>query len=511
MNVPSVPHNSSMKLYISILVSAFFVLTSYVAQAAEVAISPASGDYSSGQSFTTTIQVNPQAKNVNAVEAQLSFDNTMLSVTGISKTGSVFSLWTTEPTFSNSAGTISFGGGSPTPFAAKSNLITVTFKVLKEGSGKVSVASASVLAADGLGTDVYSGAVNATYNFASVPTPPEIPEEKPIEKKKTEPVKKETTEDSTITFGDAPRAPEAGSTTFLDPEVWYSNKVGVFTWSVPFDVSEMALDIATSSDFEPTTLYEPPIEQLSTTADLLIDGEQYFTMQYKNQVGWGAILHRKLRIDTLPPEQFVINVKVGNSTSAFPLLTFEARDVTSGIAKYEMTIAGGEPLEISPDEAKIGYLLKNLEDGTYTVNVVAYDFAGNKTESSVAVLITAGWHAPVEVIATTSVWDLFKGKNLIILILILTVIGQFVYMTILRKQRELKDQKLRKETREVQDQMEKIFSALRDEIYDQINMITKHERLSKKEKEAVEGLNQALEVSETLIEKEIIDVSKILK
>ena len=32
-----------------------------------------------------------------------------------------------------------------------------------------------------------------------------------------------------------------------------------------------------------------------------------------------------------------------------------------------------------------------------------------------------------------------------------------------------------------------------------------------KEKEAVEGLNQALEVSETLIEKEITDVSKILK
>ena len=53
--------------------------------------------------------------------------------------------------------------------------------------------------------------------------------------------------------------------------------------------------------------------------------------------------------------------------------------------------------------------------------------------------------------------------------------------------------------------MEKIFSALRDEIYDQINTITKRKRLSKNEKEAVEGLTQALEVSETLIEKEIND------
>jgi hypothetical protein len=35
--------------------------------------------------------------------------------------------------------------------------------------------------------------------------------------------------------------------------------------------------------------------------------------------------------------------------------------------------------------------------------------------------------------------------------------------------------------------------------------------LSPKEKEAIEGLTQALEVSETLIEKEINDVKAILK
>ena len=45
---------------------------------------------------------------------------------------------------------------------------------------------------------------------------------------------------------------------------------------------------------------------------------------------------------------------------------------------------------------------------------------------------------------------------------------------------------------------EKIFSALRDEIYDQINLITKHERLSKKEKEAVEGLKDCYSQGEGL-------------
>lgn len=504
MQVLTVRYNLGRLLKLTLAVCLF--LSATPALAAEVAVSPSTGSYAVGQSFTVTIQTNPQGKSVNAVEAKLSFDNTKLSVTGVSKTGSVFSLWTTEPTFSNTAGTIDFGGGSPTPFSVRSNLITVTFRVLAAGSGTVSVSSASVLAADGLGTDVYTGAGNATFTLTAATTQTPTPtDEEPA------PEPEEEDSNAAITFGDPPRAPEAGSTVFLDPEVWYATKAGLFTWEVPFDVDVLALDISTSSEYEPKTVYDPPIEQLATNEEMLIDGIQYLTMQYKNQVGWGAILHRKLMIDTIPPEKFDVNVRAGNSPTAFPLLTFEAFDEPSGIERYELTIAGGEPIVITPDEAKLGYMLKNLEDGTYTVTVVAHDFAGNKTESSAAVLITAGWKPPVEVVATTSFWDLFKGKNLVILLLILLNIFQFGYAQYARKQHEQKEQKLRKETREVQDQMEKIFSALRDEIYDQINMITKHQRLSKKEKEAVEGLNQALEVSETLIEKEITDVSKILK
>ena len=155
--------------------------------------------------------------------------------------------------------------------------------------------------------------------------------------------------------------------------------------------------------------------------------------------------------------------------------------------------------------------MKELEDGTYTVKITAYDKAGNKTESDVAVLITAGWVKPLETVEKVSFWSFLTGVNIFIAVLILTIIFEFGYLIFERKQYKKKEEKLRKETREIQDQMEKIFSALRDEIYDQINNISKRPRLSAKEKEAVEGLNQALEVSETLIEKEINDVKKILK
>ncbi len=502
-------HSRSALLTIALTATLFIsVFLAFSAEAAEIAVTPSTGSYAKGQSFTTTIQVNPQGKSVNAVEAKLTFDNTKLAVVSVSKTGSVFSLWTTEPTFSNAAGTIDFGGGSPTPFTNRSNLVSVTFRTLGEGAGNVGVSTASVLAADGLGTNVYTGASTATYTVtaASTPTTPTpTPTEEPA------PEDEEEGTDATITFGDPPRAPEAGSAEFLDPDKWYATKNGLFTWEVPFDVDELALDLSTSSEFEPVTTYDPPIDELSLNDKILIDGVQYLTMQYKNQVGWGAILHRKLMIDTVPPDKFAINVRAGNSATAFPLLTFEAVDTISGIDRYEMTIADGEPVPVTPDEAKLGYMLKDLEDGTYTIRVTAFDKAGNETLSSVPVLITAGWKPPQEVIIQNSIWDLFKGKNLAIIFLLLILIGELAYIMSLRRNYEHKEQKLRKETKEVQDQMEKIFSALRDEIYDQINSISKRERLSKKEKEAVEGLNQALEVSETLIEKEITDVSKILK
>jgi hypothetical protein len=501
-------HSRRTLIKIAVIAALFIgAFSGIAAEAAELVVSPSTGSYAVGQSFTATIQVNPQGKSVNAVEAKLNFDNTKFAVVSLSKTGSVFSLWTTEPTFSNNAGTIDFGGGSPTPFTGRSNLITVTFRTLAEGTGNVGVSTASVLAADGLGTNVYTGASPATYTItaASTPTTPTPTPEEPAAEEEEEGTA------APITFGDPPRAPEAGSTVFLDPDKWYATKNGLFTWEVPFDVDELALDLSTSSEFEPVTTYDPPIDELALNDTVLIDGVQYLTMQYKNQVGWGGILHRKLMIDTIPPEKFAINVRAGNSPTAFPLLTFEAEDSISGIDRYEMTIADGEPIPITPDEAKLGYMLKELEDGTYTIRVTAFDKAGNETLSSVPVLITAGWKPPQEVVIQSSIWDLFKGKNLLIIILILIIIGEFVYIMSLRRNYERKEQKLRKETKEVQDQMEKIFSALRDEIYDQINSITKRERLSKKEKEAVEGLNQALEVSETLIEKEITDVSKILK
>jgi Cohesin domain len=493
-----------------------FFISAAVAEAATLSLSPSSGSYSAGQTFTTTVRANPAGQNINAVETTLKFDPKYLSVVSVSKDGSAFSLWTVEPTFSNTAGTVTFGGGSPTPFSAASNIVTITFRTVAEGSGAVSFSSASILAADGRGTDVYQPSTGGTYTVAAATTPaptptPTTPTPTPATPKPEE----GNNGDEAIIYGEPPLAPEIGSPAFLDPEVWYKITDGLFSWTLPFDVTSVAIEIATSSENVPSknkdAIIEPPVDEFRITKEIVVDGEQYLSIQFENQVGWGAVRNRKLLIDTTPPEPFEVIVRAGTTPSAFPLLVFEAGDKTSGIDYYELTIADKEPLIITPDEAKLGYLLKELEDGTYTVRVVAYDKAGNVREAAKAVLITAGWIKPLEVEEEGSFWDFFTPANLLIILLVIIIVLQTIYIWYERKLIRQKEDKLRRETREVQDQMEKIFSALRDEIYDQVNMITKRKRLSKNEKDAVEGLNQALEVSETLIEKEINDVKAILK
>jgi hypothetical protein len=496
-----------------VLLVALFLVSASVTLAADLVVSPSTGSYSAGQTFTTTVRAVPGGDNINAVEATLSFDPSLLSVVSVSKTGSVFSLWTTEPTFSNAAGTVSFGGGSPTPFTSTSNIVSITFRAVSDGDASVSFGTASVLAADGRGTDVFNNGTGGNYTVAAgaTPTPTPTPDTPVAE---PEPSADPDSEEAII-FGDPPRPPEIGSPLFLDPEIWYSAVDGVFSWTLPFDVTAVAVEVSNSTDNVPQendeAIIDPPNEEFVVSADNISDGIQYISINFENQVGWGAVANRQLKIDTTSPEPFVVNVNPSSDPNGFPLLTFAAEDVTSGIDYYEMTISDNEPIRVTPDEAALGYLLRDLEDGTYTVKVIATDMAGNLREASSAVLITAGWTKPVETEIERTIWDYLTGINILLFFLFLIIILLVIYIWYEHKQLKMKEEKLRRETREIQDQMEKIFSALRDEIYDQVNHITKRKRMSAKEKEAVESLTQALEVSETLIEKEISDVKTILR
>src|SRR5690242_6223558 len=106
-------------LYIGLIFGLVVMTMPATTHAADILLSPDTLSFPSGQEFSLKVTVDPGSDKVNAADGSLSFDPSILSVSNISKDGSVFSLWTADPTFSNSAGTISFSGGTPTAFSNK--------------------------------------------------------------------------------------------------------------------------------------------------------------------------------------------------------------------------------------------------------------------------------------------------------------------------------------------------------------------------------------------------------
>lgn len=305
-----------------------------------------------------------------------------------------------------------------------------------------------------------------------------------------------------------PAAPEISSDSFSDSDIWYSLNDAVFQWSVPDDVIAVAVEMSTSSNHEPSRVFDSNKREFIISPENATSGVQYLAVQFKNKFGWGEVSERKIQIDTEPPMPF--NLVVQSGSSSRHLLMLDAVDSVSGIDYYEVIVDEKKWAELSPSEVENGYELNDFLTGDYSIVVTAIDKAGNKRDAFSTLLI-AGPSISTKSSPESSTSSVFKSTHLILILLFLLVIAQFIYILQARKKSKIIVNKLLDEIRETQEQTAKIFSALRDEIYDQVNDMSKRSKLSKKEKEVIESLNLALEVSETLIEKEIMDVERNIK
>lgn len=148
---------------------------------ASLFIEPAQGSYHAGDIFSLKIKLNSDGIAINAARAEISFPARLMSVKSISKLGSIFQLWPEEPSFSNTNGTISFGGGLPAPgFNGIGTIAVVNFEAKASGTANFNITDGQILAADGRGTDILSSLLGGTFNFvAAFP----VEEKKPAEEK----------------------------------------------------------------------------------------------------------------------------------------------------------------------------------------------------------------------------------------------------------------------------------------------------------------------------------------
>jgi hypothetical protein len=468
--------------------------------AATISFNPDSGTFGSGKTFNVSLAVDGGGQAVNAAEANITFDKTILSVQSVSKDGSAFSMWPVEPVFDNAKGTISLGGGTAAAFSGKKNILTIVFKGLKEGDAQVAVTSGNITAADGKGTDVLApdGKKTATFTIgkaetATVPPPP--------------------SSGTTPSSGSVslPAIPVITSETHPDPEKWYKENAAIFKWTVPRDVDNVRITLDDSPRSVPSLSNTPPIFEKEFKD--ITDGTKYFHVMFHNKSGWGTPAHRQVLIDKTPPEKFTIESRADTPSSGDTSLVFLVTDKSSGIDYYEMSIAGASSTRIlaSDVSSKGEYKLDKLSEGDYSVKIRAFDKVGNMAEAEatftvakpVAVAAPAG-----EVVVAPPASTLPYWVSLIFVALSVFLSG--VLFSERRKFAREKEQ-IKSEADEAGDKMGKVFSALRDEMEEQIRALSAKPNLSDFEREVLERIKEALDMSEEIIDKEIEDVRKLLR
>jgi hypothetical protein len=398
-----------------------------------------------------------------------------------------------EPKFSNAAGTVSFGGGSPAPFTGKKTILSITFKGLKEGEGAIAFASSSssVLAADGKGTNALTDMKGAKFTIAKAAPKPE-----PVAPKIEVPI-----------------LPIIHSATHQDPEKWYKENTVKFAWDVPATVDSIKTLFDESPRSAPTMSHNPPTidEEMKEVAD----GVHYFHVVFRNVSGSGTAAHRKVMIDKTPPLKFDITQKEDSTGSAgVIILQWNATDTASGIDRYEVVVDGGKMIPVALSEVSVdGYKLPTQDPGEHTVKVFAFDKAGNSTDSELKFSVVGEAPAPVkktddEIPVSTGVGAVYW----IILGILLSVCVFFGSRMYSERRRYMNDRELlKRETDEVGEKLGKVFSVLRDEVEEQVHTLSNKPNFTDTEREILEKVKDALDMSEEILDKEVEDIKKLLR
>ncbi len=426
-------------------------------------------NYSVGETIPVTIYVSAGGQAINAVEGRVSFPSDKLSGVSASKSGSIVNLWVQEPSVSSFTGVILNPGYS----GSRGRVVTVNLRARAPGEATISLGSASVLANDGLGTNVLTGASGVKVVIGDAP-------------------------DRDVEPADSvPGLLAISSPDFIEQNRWYSLTSGKLTWKIPSGVTGVSYSVATSKDI-PDTVSEGVVT--SYLATNLRDGVQYFTLRAQNKAGWGSTASYALRVDTQPPESLAITVDEHGS-----VVQASAVDTLSGIAGFSISVDG---VSFGSIPTSTPYTLASaLSPGEHALTLQAVDGAGNKATFRRQITVKA---PPVPVIFVESQFSRMLTQFEDYLIALLPFLSFFIALIILIAYMMHRISKLKKRVRRdlvsFERSLDRIFVTLRDDVRDQIAFFEdkKAKRgLTLQERKMMQRLQKHLEESEAVVKKTI--------
>ena len=499
---------------LALLVLLVGVSTAVVPQhvfAADLSITPSTGSVAVGSKLTVKVTIDPGSDSVNASDGTLTFDSSVLSVDSVSKDSSVFSLWTADPSFSNTDGTVIFSGGTPTAFSSAGTVITIVFKGKAVGSTTVAFSKGSVLAADGKGTNVYkngnAGTITVTAAAAAAPAPP--PDTTPT------PAADQTSSDTSGGDGATPIAPVIMSPTDPKSDTWYGTSTATFTWQLTSDVTAVRTLVSDKDNDTPKVTLKGGATTTQTVTGIK-DGVSYYYVQAKNDYGWGDIGKYQFQVDTTPPLTFDVAYQEPGSDGGAPKLAFKTDDQLSGMDHYVLIVGTSTPITIA---------VKDIPDGTYPVPpqggglqhviIRAYDKAGNMTEVSKDLTLPAvAKPKPAAAVDDTAVAPAPSGfgvEGYLLVLFALMLGGMVAWNRYSRKTIRRDKEKLLQAVLEVRDKNDRIFSAMREEFEQLVQNFDAKPQLTPEERALLENIKEVLDISEELVDTSLEDLKKMVR
>ncbi len=355
-----------------------------MSHAANFFFAPASATKEAEQVFTVDVYLSSEDQSANAVSGVILFPKQVLQVKSLSQSGSIMSLWVQPPSFSNTEGTIQFEGISFNPgFIGRSGkLFSITFIGKADGLATVSFSSASVLANDGLGTQIISGSSAAAFRISTPTSDSSVPSG-------------ETTNTPNVVSENSLQSgeniiPILSSPTHPDQSQWYRERDLIVRWHVPKEVSAVRLLFNDIPNSTPSVVHSADVAE--TSISNIVDGVWYLHAQFRTAKGWGPVEHFRVQIDSTPPEPFMVSFPhaIEDSTDPRPIALFNTPDLLSGISHYEIKIGNGDFYKVELRDIESNpYSLPTQTPGKSTVIVRAFDLAGNVMTAAEEVIITA--------------------------------------------------------------------------------------------------------------------------
>ena len=330
------------------------------AAGASLYLAPSSGSFFVGSTFDVSVFVNTGGENVNAVEVKLKFDPAKLQIASPTAGKSFIEVWISQPTYSNTKGTLNFMGGIPSPgINTSSGLVsTVTFRAISPGETSiVFLDSSKVLRNDPDGTDILTSIGRGVYTLLISP----------------------------------PEGPNVFSLTHPDKNKWYKNNNPTFGWEREDGVTNFSYSFDKDPIGAPDNVSEGDYSSVSYSG--VEDGIWYFHVKAEKEGVWGGVSHYLVQIDAGSPAGFTPTVEPSLKTSEKqPLVSFITTDALSGLDHYEIKY-----IDITKEkkekptgffvEITSPYRLPSLEIGKYLIVIRAYDKAGNWKEGTVKLQI----------------------------------------------------------------------------------------------------------------------------